>query len=138
MTLVLTNEEVEDLLDMPGCIAALESAPHNYLAGLGDVAVRSHDPVHLLAKVRDGTVAPHDLGPGIASSHPPASEPELTDIVAGKAPGRTADEEITAFVNNIGLGIQFAALGALAYRRARERRVGREIPTEWFLQDVHP
>jgi hypothetical protein len=22
--------------------------------------------------------------------------------------------------------------------RAREARVGREIPTEWFLEDVHP
>lgn len=58
--------------------------------------------------------------------------------MGGKIPGRTAPEEITCFINNIGLGIQFAALGAAVYREARSRGVGREIPTDWFLESVHP
>ena len=44
---------------------------------------------------------------------------------------------ISQLVNG-GLGLQFAAVGSEALARAREARVGREIPTEWFLQSVHP
>ena len=35
------------------------------------------------------------------------------------------------------IGILMAVL-LPALARAREARVGREIPTEWFLEDVHP
>jgi hypothetical protein len=45
---------------------------------------------------------------------------------------------LTCFVNTIGLGVQFAAIGALLYDRARERGLGREIPTEWLTETVHP
>ena len=45
---------------------------------------------------------------------------------------------ITCFVNVMGLGLQFAALGALAYQKAKEQGVGHEIPTDWFLEDEHP
>jgi hypothetical protein len=38
----------------------------------------------------------------------------------------------------VGLGLQFAAVGSEVLARAREARVGREIPTDWFLEDVHP
>ena len=45
---------------------------------------------------------------------------------------------LTCFVNVMGLGLQFAALGALAYEAARKHGVGREIPTDWLLESEHP
>lgn len=68
---------------------------------------------------------------------------ELGEIVAGKVPGRTAADQITLFGGggmggSAGLGTQFAAVGAVVYQKAREAGVGREIPTEWFLETVHP
>jgi hypothetical protein len=41
-------------------------------------------------------------------------------------------------VNNIGMGMQFAAVGGYIYKLARDKGIGKEIPTEWFLQTVHP
>ena len=64
--------------------------------------------------------------------------PQLTDLITGRVKGRTSDGEITCFINNFGLGYQFAGVGAVVYRKAREAGLGRELPTEWFTQDVHP
>ncbi len=64
--------------------------------------------------------------------------PELSDLVAGQAPGRSRDGQVTMFMNNFGIGIQFAALGACAWREARARGLGQEIPTDWFLESVQP
>lgn len=65
-------------------------------------------------------------------------QPLLSDIVAGRGPRRRSADEITVFLNNIGLGVQFAAVGALVLQRAKERGLGRNLPTEWFTQTVHP
>jgi ornithine cyclodeaminase/alanine dehydrogenase-like protein (mu-crystallin family) len=62
----------------------------------------------------------------------------LSDIVAGRAPRRSSPDQITVFLNNLGLGVQFAAVGAAVLERARENGIGRELPTEWFTQTVHP
>jgi alanine dehydrogenase len=70
--------------------------------------------------------------------------PTLADLIAGTASGRGggggggADREVTCFINNLGLGYQFAAAGAVVYRNAKQRGLGRELPTEWLTQDVHP
>ena len=64
--------------------------------------------------------------------------PTLADVIAGAAPGRQSDSEVTCFINNLGLGLQFAAAGAVVYRKAKETGLGRELPTEWFTQGVHP
>lgn len=117
-----------------------EGAPHNYLIGLGDVPVVGHDPLDLAQRLRKGESA--DPENAEKSSRVEASRlrtsPLLSDLVSGRVPGRESDQEINAFVNNIGLGIQFAAIGELAYRKARERAAGREVPTDWFLETVHP
>ena len=63
---------------------------------------------------------------------------EIQDLLAGKVPGRTREEQITVFNNNTGAGTQFAAVGAAVVKRARAMGLGKEIPTEWFLQDVMP
>jgi alanine dehydrogenase len=64
--------------------------------------------------------------------------PEIQDLLVGKAPGRTNDKQITFFLNNVGTGVQFAAMGYCAYRACKEKGLGKEIPTDWFLQDIKP
>jgi alanine dehydrogenase len=64
--------------------------------------------------------------------------PTLPDLVVGRAEGRRSDAEVTCFINNLGLGYQFAAAGSLLYRKAKESGVGHDLPTDWFTEDVHP
>lgn len=64
--------------------------------------------------------------------------PDLPDLVAGRAAGRGGAQEITCFVNNVGLGLQFAAVGTLILEKARGRGIGHELPGEWFTESVHP
>jgi ornithine cyclodeaminase/alanine dehydrogenase-like protein (mu-crystallin family) len=64
--------------------------------------------------------------------------PEIADLIAGKAPSRTNDRQTTFFLNNVGTGMQFAAMGYCAYTGAQKKALGREIPTEWFLQHIKP
>ncbi len=62
--------------------------------------------------------------------------PTLGEIVSGKVPGRADDRQITYFHNVPGSGIQFAAVGAKLIELARKQGMGRELPTEWFLQNI--
>jgi ornithine cyclodeaminase/alanine dehydrogenase-like protein (mu-crystallin family) len=62
--------------------------------------------------------------------------PDYCDLVTGKVPGRTDDTQITFYHNLGNQGLQFSAVGGLVYRKAKAASVGREIPTEWFLQDI--
>lgn len=64
--------------------------------------------------------------------------PRLPQMIAGGVTGRTSDQEVTCFVNDMGLGLQFAAVAGLAYRKAREAGLGNELPTDWFTENVHP
>ena len=57
---------------------------------------------------------------------------ELGDLVTGNVPGRTNEDEIITYHNNCGMGIQFAAVGAIAYRQAVAAKAGRQVPAEWF------
>jgi alanine dehydrogenase len=67
-----------------------------------------------------------------------ASLPSLHDLVLGHATGRTSQTQVSAFLNYVGLGYQFAAVGALVHRNAVARGVGRDLPTDWFTEDVNP
>jgi alanine dehydrogenase len=58
------------------------------------------------------------------------------DLRAGKAPGRTSNTQLTFFINAGTQGLQFAACAGKIYQLAKEKGVGRELPTEWFLQDI--
>jgi alanine dehydrogenase len=64
--------------------------------------------------------------------------PDLAEVLVGSAPGRASDGELTMFMNNFGVGIQFAALGACAYQGARTRGLGQELPDDWFLEAIQP
>jgi alanine dehydrogenase len=58
------------------------------------------------------------------------------DVKSGKVPGRTDAKQITFFINAGTQGLQFAACAGTVYRLAKEKGAGRELPTEWFLQDI--
>lgn len=47
-----------------------------------------------------------------------------------------AKDDTTLFLNNMGLGMQFAAIGRYVFEQAFEEEFGEEIPTEWFLQSM--
>ena len=64
--------------------------------------------------------------------------PELKDMVSGKVPGRQSGSELTCFHNYQGLGLQFAAIGAIVYREALKRNIGLKLDDRYFTQDVHP
>jgi ornithine cyclodeaminase/alanine dehydrogenase-like protein (mu-crystallin family) len=68
----------------------------------------------------------------------PAATPTLAEIMAGLAPSRTADKQTSCFVNLPGIGLQFAALGAVLYQKACAAGCGHKLPTEWFTEDVVP
>jgi ornithine cyclodeaminase/alanine dehydrogenase-like protein (mu-crystallin family) len=63
---------------------------------------------------------------------------EIGELLDGGPPARTADDEITVFANNTGMGLQFAAVGARLLAKAEELDLGREVPTEWFLEETTP
>jgi ornithine cyclodeaminase/alanine dehydrogenase-like protein (mu-crystallin family) len=62
--------------------------------------------------------------------------PLLTDIMAGKLKGRTERNQVTFFANSGTQGLQFASTAGYVVREAKRRRLGQEIPTSWFLQDI--
>src|SRR5947208_15326413 len=66
-----------------------------------------------------------------------ADRPDLGELVCGHVQP-PPHGGITCFVNVIGLGLQFAALGALAHQKAKASGIGREIPTDWLLESEHP
>lgn len=61
---------------------------------------------------------------------------ELGEVLIGKHPGRTNDRQIIYYKSNTGVGIQFAAAGALIYEACKEQGLGRELPSEWFGADL--
>ena len=67
-----------------------------------------------------------------------ASLPSLPQIVAGQRERRTDDGQVTCFLNNLGMGYQFAATGYLVHSKAKKAGVGNELPTDWFTETVHP
>ncbi len=64
----------------------------------------------------------------------------LAGVVAGKAQTRLSDAEMTFSGSSSGeggiQGLGFIALAPHVYAEAARLGLGRELPTEWFLQDV--
>lgn len=66
----------------------------------------------------------------------------LPHLITGATPGRLSDQEISASSGvKVGgedsvKGLQFVTVGSLVYDRAKAAGLGRELPTEWFLQDI--
>ena len=62
--------------------------------------------------------------------------PYLTEIMAGRLPGRTSSEQKSFFINSGTQGLQFASVAGFVVREAKRRGLGQEVPTKWFLQDI--
>ena len=48
--------------------------------------------------------------------------------------GRSTSKQITYHNNNVGMGIQFAAMGRLIYEKAKKKKVGTELDSSLFMQ----
>ena len=60
----------------------------------------------------------------------------LADLLAGGHPGRTSADQITYSERGNVQGAQFYSVAGKVFELARERGLGKEIPTEWLLQDI--
>ena len=58
----------------------------------------------------------------------------LGEVLVGKTAARNSDDQITVHVNNVGLGMQFAATALRVYEEARRRGVGQELPRDLFVE----
>jgi ornithine cyclodeaminase/alanine dehydrogenase-like protein (mu-crystallin family) len=63
---------------------------------------------------------------------------DLSEVVANRAPRRNSVNDITVFKNNVGLGLQFAAVAPRVYERARRAGLGHALPAELFLETLKP
>jgi len=104
------------------------------------VVIHWNDPAPIQLAARGAVIEEQAQGRGwrLAEEIDFDKLPTLPQLVVGRAQGRRSDADVTCFINNIGLGYQFAAAGALVYRKAKERGLGYELPTDWFTEDVHP
>lgn len=123
-----------------GCIKLQEIDPA-VLSRCDRVAVHTSTQIALVSNILPGTphVAAEDHAGWWNDGTVPVNRlPQLADLVTGKAPGRTGPHEITCFVNNIGTGLQFAAVGSLILDKAQQLGIGRDLPDDWFSETVHP
>jgi ornithine cyclodeaminase/alanine dehydrogenase-like protein (mu-crystallin family) len=60
----------------------------------------------------------------------------LADIASGRVKGRSSPDQITYSERGNLQGAQFYAVAGRVYELAKRAGLGREIPTEWFLQDI--
>lgn len=108
------------------------------------VAVHTHDttPIIVVAEGAPFQEESKDKGWNAANSLDFKQYPTLPDLIVGRSEGRargdTGAKEVTCFLNNLGLGYQFAAAGSVIYKRAVEQGVGHDLPTDWFTETVHP
>jgi ornithine cyclodeaminase/alanine dehydrogenase-like protein (mu-crystallin family) len=66
----------------------------------------------------------------------PEKRVTLADLVSGKAKGRTSRAQITYSERGNLQGAQFFAVAGKVFELAKQAGLGREIPTEWLLQDI--
>lgn len=102
------------------------------------IHTRDATPMHIATKGLELPERTEGQGWAMTEAVDMARLTTLPEIIAGKAKGRTSDEEVTCFLNNLGMGFQFAAAGAVVYRKAKETGAGQDLPTDWFTEDVHP
>ena len=86
-------------------------------------SVHSNQQVELLDALEDGRVDKSDVH-------------LLGDVITGRAPARSNDDEIVYYKNNTGLGMQFAAAGAVVWQKMKDTKTPYVIPTEWLGSDT--
>lgn len=78
----------------------------------------------------------HRYGRGAVAAVAPQKVIYLKDLLEGGKEGRTSAGEITYSERGNLQGAQFHAVAGRVFELAKERSIGKEIPTEWFLQDI--
>ncbi len=108
-------------------------------------AERGHSPAAFIAGTEEEMrrIPAKNPQPGFGGDSPEFTDrgrggdkPDFADLVSGKAQGRTDRNQITFYRNVGNQGLQFSSVGGLVYEQALSRGLGREIPTEWFLEDI--
>lgn len=113
---------------------------------LGNVPAPVTDPtwqptdeyIAYVARQEDPVWAHHSHG---RAMRPPAGSGgprivSLAEVLTGRDKARTSDSDITYSERGNIQGAQFFAVAGHVYEQCRERGLGRELPTEWFLQDI--
>jgi alanine dehydrogenase len=123
----------DDILERSASIVVhtRHGRPANYIIGQGQDPIYETDPKVAI----EG--AAKDMRSAVPASRFDMSRmPDLGELVTGKVK-MPPEGSMTCFVNIMGAGVQFAALGSLALERAKAKGLGREIPTDWFLESLH-
>ncbi|HYA30534.1 MAG TPA: ornithine cyclodeaminase family protein, partial [Acidobacteriota bacterium] len=60
----------------------------------------------------------------------------LSELLSSVKKGRSSEKQITYSERGNIQGAQFFAVAGRVYELAKEKGLGRELPTEWFLQDI--
>jgi ornithine cyclodeaminase/alanine dehydrogenase-like protein (mu-crystallin family) len=60
----------------------------------------------------------------------------LEELLTGKKPGRSSEKQITYSERGNVQGAQFFAVAGRVYELCKAKGLGREIPTDWLLQDI--
>jgi len=104
------------------------------------LALLDHEDDPIMVYTHGVRVGEEEIGVGTGMAHDDfhAGLATLPQIMTGRREGRSDDGQITCFLNNLGLGYQFAAAGYVVNKKAREQGIGHELPTEWFTETVHP
>jgi len=116
------------------CINMFELEPSVVTAAdVVSTHIRDCDPVFIKT---DGIgVLPEEPGAGyqdLAAATGFENLPTIADVISGAAPRRTADDQVSCMVNSVGCGYQFAVVGYLLLKKARDAGIGSEVPTGWF------
>ena len=108
-------------------------------------AERGHSPAAFIGGTAEQqrVIPAKNPSPGFGGDSPEfmdrgrgGDKPEFKDLVTGKCEGRTTSNQITFYRNVGNQGLQFSSVGGLVYEKVIERNMGRDIPTDWLLQDI--
>jgi ornithine cyclodeaminase/alanine dehydrogenase-like protein (mu-crystallin family) len=100
--------------------------------GRGDLAI-DDEFLTWAARPGDAKVRSGKRGHGLSQ---PREMVSLAAILDGTHPGRTSDDEISYSERGNLQGAQFHAVAGRIYEAARAAGLGKEIPTDWLLQDI--
>ena len=108
-------------------------------------AERGHSPAAFIGGTAEQqrVIPAKNPSPGFGGDSPEfmdrgrgGDKPEFKDLVTGQCEGRTTSHQITFYRNVGNQGLQFSSVGGLVYEKIMERNMGRDIPTDWLLQDI--
>ena len=66
-----------------------------------------------------------------------ASVVELGEVLTGRADVHQTADNLVYFKNNTGLGMQFAAAGAVIYNKIKDQNSNKEVPREWLAAEEY-